>query len=80
MYVIDSGGQQTIVNAMRTLEGLTATSNGTCVQFRERDAANDASFINIHNGSGCSSYVSVHWHYNSFHFFKIYNVILRLEC
>lgn len=60
MYVIDSGGQQTIVNAMRTLEGLTATSNGTCVQFRERDAANDASFINIHNGSGCSSYVSVH--------------------
>lgn len=55
---LDATQKQTIINAMQTLENATAINNVPCVQFRERVATTDPHFIYIHNGVGCSSYVS----------------------
>ena len=42
---------------MRTLENLTAVDNKPCVQFREKVASDGDHYINIINGTGCTSYV-----------------------
>ncbi|CAF4485378.1 unnamed protein product [Rotaria sp. Silwood1] len=49
--------QNIIINAMRTLENLTAVNNVLCVQFREKVASDGEYYIIIENGIGCSSYV-----------------------
>ncbi|CAF4469872.1 unnamed protein product, partial [Rotaria sp. Silwood2] len=50
--------QNIIINAMRTLESLTAVNNVLCVQFRPKIASDGQYYITIQNGNGCSSYVS----------------------
>ncbi|CAF4167797.1 unnamed protein product [Rotaria sp. Silwood2] len=52
--------QNIILNAMRTLESLTAVNNVPCVQFREKVDSDGEYFIIIENGIGCSSYVGRH--------------------
>ncbi|CAF3476694.1 unnamed protein product [Rotaria socialis] len=45
-----------IVDAMRRMENLTRVGNRSCIQFRPK-TSNDAIFITIQNGTGCSAYV-----------------------
>ncbi|CAF1223033.1 unnamed protein product [Rotaria sordida] len=53
----DTRARNTIINAMRTLESLTAVNNVPCVQFRERVPSDGEYFITIRDGRGCSSMV-----------------------
>ncbi|CAF3380729.1 unnamed protein product [Rotaria sp. Silwood1] len=46
-----------IINAMRTLESLTAVNNVLCVQFREKVDSDGPYYITIQNGVGCSSII-----------------------
>ncbi|CAF4069960.1 unnamed protein product [Rotaria sp. Silwood2] len=54
----NTADQNIIINAMRTLESLTAVNNVLCVQFRPKIASDGQYYITIQNGNGCSSYVS----------------------
>ncbi|CAF4197920.1 unnamed protein product [Rotaria sp. Silwood2] len=54
---VGAADQNIIINAMRTLENLTAANNVLCVQFRPRVASDGQYYIIIQNGKGCSSYV-----------------------
>ncbi|CAF4312304.1 unnamed protein product, partial [Rotaria sordida] len=53
-YSIDA--KNIIINAMRTLESLTAVNNVPCVQFREKVDSDGQYYIIIKGGVGCSSY------------------------
>ena len=68
--LVGDAGRNIIINAMRTLENLTAINNVPCVQFRDKVDSDGQYYIMIQNGVGCSAYVSHLWD-----FFFIYILI-----
>ena len=59
VLLADPNERDAIISAMRTMENLTAVDGVLCVQFRERVVSDATYYINIYNGTGCSSYVSI---------------------
>ncbi|CAF4996359.1 unnamed protein product, partial [Rotaria sp. Silwood1] len=55
--IIGIADRNLIINAMRTLESLTAVNNVLCVQFREKVDSDGPYYITIQNGVGCSSII-----------------------